>query len=191
MDLVDLSESSSSPRKAPAPSRGLHRTSNVRPAEERGDIWEDEVHDRLREVIGRTSPTQPLSQQTLQRSPRSPVSPVTLPGTQPLGESSLARRYPRSPSTPEVEETLDIPLSPLSDSVELPPSSQSKLRESSHIDEDFGGIEDIDDIENRSPILQPFRAWGVARAEGLLPRKRSSASISPVFDRRYPLTFPR
>ncbi|EIW68731.1 hypothetical protein TREMEDRAFT_63193 [Tremella mesenterica DSM 1558] len=101
-DLIDLCEGKSTISRRNSTISGLHLTTNVHPPDTRGEVWESEVGGRVRDIVGRSSPpvstfsnkTSPIPNG--RQSPISPVSPIALPGTQPLGQSSLALSYSRS-----------------------------------------------------------------------------------------------
>ncbi|RXK42253.1 hypothetical protein M231_00612 [Tremella mesenterica] len=178
-DLVDLCEGKSTISRRNSTISGLHLTTNVHPPDTRGEVWESEVGGRVRDIVGQSSPsvsifsnkTSPISNG--RQTPVSPVSPIALPGTQPLGQSSLALSYSRSlpePVSPPSKSSSPVSspspssasssrsLSRSGEEVLLPPSSQRD-----HSEEDQGGEGESED---------PFLSWGDSYTDRSLSRKR-------------------
>lgn len=156
----------------------LLNITTVKAAGERGDTWDLEVEDRVRNVLGHSSPPREPH-----AGPAPPSSPgFSLPPTQPLGESNLAFAYARdggpdspsaSPQTPErlvspEPRHLSSPSDPISlrDEMPMPPASQNKRTLSD--DHESGGDSDVDQGDDYSP----FRPRGGSRSSGDLPAKR-------------------
>ena len=161
--------------KAPVKVKGLAKMINVKPTDERGEMWEGEVDERVTSIFGRTQ-TPELKSPSRKPGVLSPFSsPGTVfPATQPLGESSLANHYARDrlhddssrsdelrKGEDDCEERLDE--DEYEEEIPMPPSSQ-KLS--------------IDDQENEDPnedfLGEPFRSRGGSRVDGGLPYKRSA-----------------
>ena len=152
---------------------GLRKVASVKPSEERGDAWDDEVDVRLSEVLG--LPGRPPAPIQNGRSPSqvpqlSPISSPLLPSTQTMGHSSLAVTYSRNrkgESTELEDEPVSITDGDISDDEEnippMPPSSQDGMNP-------LMGHGDEEDEE----VVMPFRPWGGPRAVGDLPKKRQT-----------------
>lgn len=175
--LKAKSSTSKSEKKATQHPMLLNITT-VKAAGERGETWDLEVEDRVRNVLGHSSP--PREPHAGLAAPSSPG--FSLPPTQPLGESNLASAYARnggidSPSaSPQTPERLvspeprhsSSPSDPVSlhDEMPMPPASQNKRTLSDDVDS--GGDSGADEGDDHSP----FRRRGGSRPSGDLPAKR-------------------
>ncbi|ORX34397.1 hypothetical protein BD324DRAFT_657762 [Kockovaella imperatae] len=171
------------------PSLGLNITT-VQAAQDRGDGWDDQVGDRVKELIGLSSPSSTTGQP--EDPTPTPAFSSQFPSTQPMGESSLAARYRRSPSS-NLDSASDAgsslasadDIAPSSspkdwisslditndDQPSLPPSAQKRTRSPSA---DSAG----------SPTISPFNGGEVRRPKGISPRKsiRRSKSLDKEGD---------
>lgn len=106
----------------------------VKAAEERSEIWEEEVFDRVT-ALTEASPIKrvklsPRSRSHTSSPPASPVAP-SLPPTQPLGESILAGMYVREATPPKSDVQSSPPHTP--GRSPLRPTSVSPLRRTESI----------------------------------------------------------
>jgi hypothetical protein len=184
-DLVTVDRTTKPIKGSGSTTAGLRRITSVKPVEDRGEGWKEEVDIRLEGLFG-------VPRQRTSRSPSihgsPPSSPViAFPPTQPLGESALAAAYARPTETEMITspESPTLLLSPgksillHSDEEQgleldqeqhppMPPASQTPRSPSDDEDE-------MD--ENDAGVLElgePFRWRGGSRAEGNLPWKRSA-----------------
>ena len=154
---------------------GLRKVASVRPPEERGVGWDEEVDIRLGELLGRRSQglLSVLKDTSVSPQPQTTLSPASSPllsSTQPMGDSCLASAYPRShlPSsggTGLKSNSASIGAGSEDDenSPSMPPSSQKRASASSE--------------EEDAEEIRPFRRGGGSRADGHLLSRRHTAKI--------------
>lgn len=154
-------------QKAPVKLKGLAKMINVKPTDERGEVWEGEVDERVTSMFGRER-TPELKSPSVKASALSPFSsPGTVyPATQPLGDSALANQYAKDqPQDDQLSDVVsnDADIDKDDEEIPMPPSSQKRY---------------IEDQENEDPnddvYQEPFRSRGGLRVDGGLPYKRST-----------------
>jgi hypothetical protein len=185
-DLVAVDRTTTKPIKGSGSmTAGLRRITSVKPVEDRGVGWKEEVDVRLEDLFGVTRKRTSRSPSIHGSPPSSPV--IAFPPTQPLGESALAAAYARPTET-------EMITSPESPTLLVSPGKSILL----HSDEEQGleldqdqdppmplasqtprsASDDEDEMdENGVGVLElgePFRWRGGSRAEGNLPWKRSA-----------------
>ncbi|WWD22061.1 hypothetical protein CI109_106549 [Kwoniella shandongensis] len=198
---------------APSGSRkglvGLASVTLVKPTDERGEGWGEEVRERIREWIGPSSPVcedqdetpfhfVPVEAEDTEQEEKG----VDLPGTQPLGESSLAQIYGKSsrgnshsPSpTPSGSTHLSLTTEDEDDEDEvdqetpedqLPESPPRIEEEELHIPPPSSQKRSrstsmrnsySDDESDSEGEPEPFRKWGDLRVDGNLSGRNGSTA---------------
>ncbi len=151
---------------------GLRKVASVKPSEERGEDWDQEVESRLTEMFGQRSRRRLSSQGPVlpQQAALSPVSSPMLPSTQPMGASLLARSYSRDGRSIS-SATSDDGMSEDEENIHpMPRSSQ---------DQQVAAADEDDEIDST-----PFRRRGGSRADGDLPGKRHTAGDEGRYGKR-------
>ncbi|KAK8846749.1 hypothetical protein IAR55_005836 [Kwoniella newhampshirensis] len=181
---------------------GLASVTLVKPTDERGEGWGEEVRERIRDWIGPSSP--PREESPQQEEEKEDVEEhddqVVLPSTQPLGESSLAQIYGKSPQSKpglspslspsssllsltdedddeDEEEDRRTPEDQMSHDEEerhIPPPSSQKRSISMRNSSDDDGSGSGSDYQSDGQEQGPFRKWGDSRVDGDLSGKKSS-----------------
>ena len=161
---------------------GLRKVVSVKPPEDRGDHWDEEVDLRLGEILGRRDQRRSsvLRDTSVSPQPRTTLSPASspfLPSTQPMGDSCLASAYTRArPSSSSGTGLGSDSASMVADSEDeenSPPMPPSKQRRAS-VSSDDGDTEES----------RPFRRGGGSRADGDLPSDRHTAKIEGGYGKR-------